>query len=79
MRDDNIATSAPRVNITACLDAVSMYDAAYHQERDAYDPLARMPPLPIVSAWAYLESVAFKMGPGFWGGCSCSQPCCRAR
>jgi hypothetical protein len=53
MFHDHEEASPPRIDISACLDAVSLYDAAYHRDRG--NPVAQpVEPPNIVSLWEYL-------------------------
>lgn len=53
-------TRCASINISACLEARSLYDAAYHRDRgDAVVP----PPKPqVVSLWDYLRAGGMKAG-----------------
>ncbi len=58
--------SRSRINISACLEARSLYDAAYHRDRDAA-VAAPPPPSPVVSLWDYLRLGGVKTGAGLLG------------
>ncbi len=52
--------SRSRINISACLEARSLYDAAYHRDRDC---VVVPPPKPqVVSLWDYLRAGGMKAG-----------------
>jgi hypothetical protein len=78
MSPDKEQVPQPRIDISACLDAVNMYDAAYHRDRVAYDharntsvivyqePEPSEPPI-LVSWWQYVWGTGVKTGAGLLG------------
>lgn len=55
------------IDVTACLDAVSMYNADYHRERDNYNPSEVKQEPHIVSLGTYLWRAVMKTGTNFVG------------
>lgn len=55
------------IDVTACLDAVSMYNAAYHRERDNYNSSEVKHEPHIVSLGTYLWRAAMKTGTSLVG------------
>jgi hypothetical protein len=66
MSPDKEEVPHARIDISTCLDAVNMYDAAYHRDRDNPHVPQAEPPT-IVSLWEYVLAMGRKTGIGLLG------------